>query len=75
MAAGGVFNRAQGLADEVKADLYAANAGEALQTVEEHPVRIPKPDVPEPGRRRKRKRLSHAHLHALRKMKLVEVGA
>jgi methanogenic corrinoid protein MtbC1 len=53
---GGVFNRAEGLGDEVKADLFAANAGDALRTVEEHPVRIPKPDVPEPGRRRKRKR-------------------
>jgi methanogenic corrinoid protein MtbC1 len=75
MVAGGVFNRATGLADEIKADLHAADAAEALQTVEEHPVRIPKPDVPEPGRRRKRKRHSPAHLRALRKMKLVEVGA
>jgi methanogenic corrinoid protein MtbC1 len=53
---GGVFNRAEGLADEVKADLFAWNAEEAMKLVEEHPVRIPKPDLPEPGRRRKRKR-------------------
>jgi methanogenic corrinoid protein MtbC1 len=53
---GGVFNRAEGLADEVKADLFATNVRDALRTVEDHPVRIPKPDVPEPGRRRKRKR-------------------
>jgi MerR family transcriptional regulator, light-induced transcriptional regulator len=75
MVAGGIFNRAEGLADEIKADLHAANAAEALKTVEEHPVRVPKPDVPEPGRRRKRKRLVQSHLHALRKMKLVGAGA
>ena len=51
---GGVFNRAEGLADEVRADLFAPDITKALQTVEDHPVRIPKPDVPEPGRRRKR---------------------
>jgi methanogenic corrinoid protein MtbC1 len=73
LVAGGIFNRAEGLAEEIKADLYAANAGEALRTVEDHPVRVPKPDMPEPGRRRKRKR--HGSSHILRKMKLVEVGA
>ena len=52
---GGVFNRATGLADEIKADLYAANVTEAIEVVDEHPVRVPKLDVPEPGRRRKRK--------------------
>ncbi len=56
LAAGGVFNRAEGLAEEVNADLFAADACQALRTVAEHPVRVPKPDVPEPGRRRKRKR-------------------
>ena len=56
LVAGGVFNRAEGLADEVKADLYAPDVRSALQTVAEHPVRVPKPDVLEPGRRRKRKR-------------------
>jgi methanogenic corrinoid protein MtbC1 len=56
LVSGGVFNRAEGLADEVKADLFAVNIREALKVVEEHPVRIPKPDVPEPGRRRKRKK-------------------
>ncbi len=55
---GGVFNRADGLADEVRADLFAETVSKALQVVEDHPVRIPKPDVPEPGRRRKRKRKS-----------------
>jgi len=53
---GGVFNRAEGLAEEVKADLFTTTVGEAIQVVADHPVRVPKPDVPEPGRRRKRKR-------------------
>ena len=53
---GGVFNRAEGLADEVRADLFAKNVQEAMRTVDDHPVRVPKPDMPQPGRRRKRKR-------------------
>ena len=56
LVGGGVFNRAEGLADEVKADLLASSIEEALEVVENHPVRIPKPDVPERGRRRKRKK-------------------
>jgi methanogenic corrinoid protein MtbC1 len=55
MVTGGVFSRADGLADEIRTDLFAPNAASALRLVDEHPVRIPKPDVPEPGRRRKRK--------------------
>jgi methanogenic corrinoid protein MtbC1 len=55
MVIGGVFNRADGLADEIRTDLSAPNAASAIRLVDEHPVRIPKPDVPEPGRRRKRK--------------------
>ncbi len=65
MVAGGVFNRAPGLADEVKADLYASTAAEALRVVDDNPVRVPKPDVPEPGRRRKRRH--KADLHAMRR--------
>ena len=53
---GGVFNRAEGLAEEIRADMFAPNVRDALRLVEEHPVRIPQPDVPQPGRRRKRKR-------------------
>lgn len=56
LVSGGVYNRAEGLADEIRADLFAPNAREVLKVVAEHPIRIPKPDVPEPGRRRKRKR-------------------
>ncbi|MCP4374558.1 MAG: hypothetical protein GY794_00040 [bacterium] len=57
LVAGGVFNRADGLADEIRADLYAGDAAAALKTVAKHPVRVERPDVPEPGRRRKRKRV------------------
>ncbi len=57
LCSGGVFNRAEGLADEVKADLFAPDPMNAVKTVEEHPVRVPKPDLPQPGRRRKRKRI------------------
>jgi len=56
LVTGGVFNRAEGLADEIRADLFAPDVLQAMKVVEDHPVRIPKPDVPEPGRRRKRKR-------------------
>ncbi len=56
LVAGGVFNRAQGLDEEVRADLSAPDARQALKVVQEHPVRIPKPDLPQPGRRRKRRR-------------------
>jgi methanogenic corrinoid protein MtbC1 len=66
LACGGVFNRAPGLAEEVKADLYAPSAAEALKTIEAHPVRIPMPDVPEPGRRRKKKRPLPAAARRLR---------
>lgn len=59
LVTGGVFNRADGLADEIRADLFAANGGEALKVVADNPVRVERPDVPEPGRRRKRKRAVH----------------
>jgi methanogenic corrinoid protein MtbC1 len=68
LVAGGVFNRADGLAEEIKADLFAADVVDALNTVRDHPVRIPKPDVPEPGRRRKRKR-KPAETAAIRRAK------
>ncbi len=55
LVAGGVFNRAEGLHEEVKADLFAENVVEALAVVEENPTRVAKPDVLEPGRRHKRK--------------------
>ncbi len=56
LVSGGVFNRAEGLGDELKADLFAPDIEKVLMVVENHPVRVPKPDIPEPGRRRKRKK-------------------
>jgi methanogenic corrinoid protein MtbC1 len=67
MVTGGVFNRADGLSDEIRTDLYAPNAAAAVRLVEEHPVRIPKLDVPEPGRRRKRR--NRAEPSTIRKMR------
>jgi len=67
LVTGGVFARAEGLSDEVRADLYAPDAAAALRVVDDHPVRVPKPDVPQPGRRRKRKRQGQAH--AVRSMR------
>ena len=69
LVTGGVFRRADGLADEVKADLYAADIEGAMKTTAEHPVRVPRPDVPEPGRRRKRKR-KPGRAAAVRKAKM-----
>lgn len=69
MVSGGVFNRAEGLADEIKADLYAKDIAAALKTVEDHPIRIAKPDVPEPGRRRKRKRKATPAAATTKKMR------
>jgi methanogenic corrinoid protein MtbC1 len=70
LVVGGVFNRAEGLADEIKADLYAKNAAEALAVVDEHPVRVPKLDMPEPGRRRKRRNLQ---AHAIKPLRMAAV--
>jgi methanogenic corrinoid protein MtbC1 len=58
LVTGGVFNRAEGLSDEIRADLFAPNVRDAVKVVADSPIRIPKPDVPEPGRRRKRRRPS-----------------
>lgn len=59
LVVGGVFKRATGLDEEIRTDLYAPDARAAVKTVLEHPVRIPKPDLPQPGRRRKRKTSKH----------------
>ncbi|MCD4823896.1 MAG: hypothetical protein K8S55_04770 [Phycisphaerae bacterium] len=62
MVCGGVYNRAEGLSDEIKADMFAGNIREAICMAEENPDRIERPDVLEPGRRRKRKKKHHASL-------------
>lgn len=59
MLCGGIYNRADGLAEEINADICADNIRHALCLVEENPNRVVRPDVPEPGRRRKRKRKAH----------------
>jgi len=56
MVCGGVYNRAEDLAEEIKADLFAHDVREAISLAEENPSRASLADVPEPGRRRKRKR-------------------
>lgn len=58
MVCGGVYNRAEDLAEEIQADLFARTAREALQQSAEHPTREDKTTVLEPGRRRKRKSAS-----------------
>jgi methanogenic corrinoid protein MtbC1 len=59
LVVGGVFNRQDGLADEIRADMFARNASSALEIVAEHSVRVERPDVPESGRWRKRESVAH----------------
>ncbi len=57
MVSGGVFNRASGLWKEVKADLFAESAAEALELAIEAPPRMGetrRPDAPKKRRRRRR---------------------
>ena len=69
MVCGGVYNRAEDLAEEIKADLFAHHIREALFVAQENPIRVPRPDVPEPGRRRKRKRrVQDPHVQKLREV-------
>ena len=74
MVCGGIYNRAEDLAEEIKADLFAHNAREALFIANEYPTRTPQPNVPEPGRRRKRKsKTQDLHVQELREKLKVEV--
>ena len=57
-----------GLAEEIRADLFAPNVRGALKTVAEHPVRIPQPDVPQLGGQEAENRFRHMFgefLHAV----------
>jgi len=57
MISGGVFNRAYGLWGEIKADLFATNAAEALQVAQNAQPRVPEIRIPgAPKKRRRRKR-------------------
>jgi methanogenic corrinoid protein MtbC1 len=52
---GGVFNRADGLAEEIGADLWANDPDEVLQVMEEEPQRRMSPDQRTVGRKRRPK--------------------
>ena len=56
MVSGGVFNRAKGLSDEVKADLFAATAAEAMRMAKEAAPRTPTPRAPGTPKKRRRRR-------------------
>ncbi len=56
LLSGGVFNRAEGLAEEIHADLFAADPVSAVETVIANPDKKEFVDAPQPGRRRKTKK-------------------
>jgi methanogenic corrinoid protein MtbC1 len=56
MVCGGIYARAEGLDQEIRADLFARNVREAILCIDENPTRVKKEHKLEPGRRRKRKR-------------------
>lgn len=53
MCCGGIYKRAEGLAEEIGADLYAADAHEAVQVASEHPARRASVDQQTVGRMRR----------------------
>jgi methanogenic corrinoid protein MtbC1 len=53
MCCGGIYKRAEGLAEEMGADLYAPDAGQALQVALEHPNRRATSDQRTVGRGRR----------------------
>jgi MerR family transcriptional regulator, light-induced transcriptional regulator len=53
MCCGGIYKRAEGLADEIGADLYAADAAEAVRTADRHPTRKATVDQQTVGRTRR----------------------
>ena len=53
MCCGGIYKRAEGLAEEIGADLYAADAGQAVQVATDHPTRRATPDQQTVGRARR----------------------
>jgi methanogenic corrinoid protein MtbC1 len=56
MVSGGVFNRASGLWREVKADLFAETACEALETAAQAEPRTPEPRITGAPKKRRRRR-------------------
>jgi methanogenic corrinoid protein MtbC1 len=53
MCCGGIYKRAEGLAEEIGADLYAPDAAEAVQVANEHPTRKATVDQQTVGRTRR----------------------
>ena len=53
MCCGGIYKRAEGLADEIGADLYAPDAASAVETANEHPTRKATVDQQTVGRTRR----------------------
>lgn len=53
MCCGGIYKRAEGLADEIGADLYAPDAAQAVQMADEHPTRKATVDQQTVGRTRR----------------------
>ena len=49
LVTGGVFNRADGLAEEIRADLFAPNVRDALRLVESTPSASRSPTFPSPA--------------------------
>ena len=56
MISGGVFNRAEGLWEEIQADLFAPTAKEALEVAAKAEPRVPTPRVPGAPKKRRRRR-------------------
>ena len=55
LLSGGVFNRADGLAEEIGADLFAHDVRSALELIRQHPEKAAEADGKPSGRRRKSK--------------------
>ena len=53
MCCGGIYKRAEGLAEEIGADLYAPDAASAVKVAEEHPTRRASVDQQTVGRTRR----------------------
>ncbi len=56
MISGGVFNRADGLWQEIRIDLFARDIKEALEIAREVQPRVPEPRVPGAPKKRRRRR-------------------
>jgi hypothetical protein len=53
MCCGGIYKRAEGLAEEIGADLFAPDAAQAVQVANEHPTRKATVDQQTVGRMRR----------------------